>query len=234
MQRIINGRGKRLFSNSSFLKLKSLKVYTNISTTSSLPFSITNYRRQYQQFSSLSTKDPTAKRPNKICDPYEQNGKPLSYADASQKLSILDAGWKLSCYVEGDKDKRETNIIAGAAPDEREPVSSSSSSSTAMHSSACRRPPLALEKEYYHQTYIDASRFASIVASVAHNNNHYPKIIMERRLMKKEKAWRVVTTVQCYTEVLGGLSFHDFHIAMMIDVEVSREHVQKLCRVART
>jgi hypothetical protein len=52
---------------------------------------------------------------------------------------------------------------------------------------------------------------------------------MEQRLMKKEKAWRVVTTtVQCYREVLGGLSFHDFHIAMMIDMEVSREQVQSL------
>jgi pterin-4a-carbinolamine dehydratase len=194
-------------------------------------FSITNAgRRQYQQFSSLSPKDPTAKRPNKICDPYGQNGKPLSYADASQQLSILDSGWKLSCYEEGDDNERRINkktIPVDAATDQKEVESSSSS--TAIYSSARCLTPFALEKEYYHRNYVDASRFASIVASVAHNNNHYPKNIMEQRLMKKEKAWRVVTTtVQCYREVLGGLSFHDFHIAMMIDMEVSREQVQSL------
>lgn len=225
MQRIIIGRGKRLFINPSFLKSKSLGYAYNVTSYSSL-FSITKGRHQYQQFSSLSPKaDPTAKRPNKVCDPYGQNGKPLSYADAVQKLSILDSGWTLSCYDDEEDERVKGETPADAATDERE-VSSSSKATT--DSSPPRLPPFALEKEYYHQNYIDASRFASIVASVAHNNNHYPKIILERRLMKKEKTWRVVTTVQCYTEVLGGLSFHDFHIAMLIDVEVSREHVQKL------
>jgi Pterin-4a-carbinolamine dehydratase len=227
MQRIIIGRGKRLFINSSFLKLKSLDYAYNATSYSSLS-SITKGRHQYQQFSSLPPKvDPTAKRPNKVCDPYGQDGKPLSFADAVQKLSILDSGWKLCCHDgEEEEDERVKETPVDAATDGSSEVSSSS---TVIDSSAPPRlPPFGLENEYYHQNYIDASRFASIVASVAHNNNHYPKIILERRLMKKEKAWRVVTTVQCYTEVLGGLSFHDFHIAMMIDVEVSREHVQKL------
>ena len=88
--------------------------------------------------------------------------------------------------------------------------------------------PKAVQKEFYHENYLDASRFVFIIASVAHMNNHYPSISIERRLMKREKAWRVVSTVTCSTETLGGLSFNDFHIAMLIDVEVSREATQKI------
>jgi hypothetical protein len=53
-------------------------------------------------------------------------------------------------------------------------------------------------------------------------------ITIERQLMKREKAWRVVTSIKCRTETLGGLSFNDFHIAMLIDVEAGREEARKL------
>lgn len=153
----------------------------------------------FRTFSSSTTsRDPSARRPNKICDPYGQNGKPLSNSDASNQLSILEAGWRLD-YPE---TKTEDSNQEGN--------------------------PSALMKEYYHENYLDASRFASIVAAVAHVNNHYPMITIERQLMKREKAWRVVTSIKCRTETLGGLSFNDFHIAMLIDVEAGREEARKL------
>ena len=37
--------------------------------------------------------DPMAKKPNKVCDPYGQSGKPLDYHQAKSLLSTLDKGW---------------------------------------------------------------------------------------------------------------------------------------------
>lgn len=158
------------------------------------------------RYFSTKAKDPFARRPNKVCDPYGQGGKPLSSSDANQQLSILEPGWIL---VEGNDDVLNENIEN-------------------QESKLGEVIPKAVQKEFYHENYLDASRFVSIIASVAHMNNHYPTISIERRLMKREKAWRVVSTVTCNTETLGGLSFNDFHIAMLIDVEVSREATQKL------
>lgn len=155
---------------------------------------------------STKAKDPFARRPNKVCDPYGQGGKPLSSSDAKQQLSILEPGWKL--VVDNDGTIMEKTEF--------------------KESKLGEVIPKAVQKEFYHENYLDASRFVSIIASVAHMNNHYPSISIERRLMKQEKAWRVVSTVTCSTETLGGLSFNDFHIAMLIDVEVSREATQKL------
>jgi len=137
--------------------------------------------------------DPTAKRPNRICDPFGQNGQPMKMNEALSQLSLLDSGW----HIERNKDSMNDT-------------------------------PQYLQKEYYHSNYIDGSKFISKIAAVAHNNNHYPSIHLERRLMKKEKAWRVVSTVICHTVVLEGLSFNDFHIAMLIDVEVDRNEVKSL------
>lgn len=146
-----------------------------------------------QNSSSRCRMDPTAKRPNRICDPFGQNGQPMKMNEALSQLSLLDSGW----HIERNKDSMNDT-------------------------------PQYLQKEYYHSNYIDGSKFISKIAAVAHNNNHYPSIHLERRLMKKEKAWRVVSTVICHTVVLEGLSFNDFHIAMLIDVEVDRNEVKSL------
>lgn len=91
--------------------------------------------------------------------------------------------------------------------------------------------PQSLQKEFYHASFIDGSKFVSIVAAVAHMNNHYPTLSLERRLERENKAWAVVTTVQCHTPALGGLSYNDFHIAMLVDVEVAREDTKALLRL---
>jgi len=131
----------------------------------------------------------------------------LSRIDATNQLLILDEGWVLE--------------------DDQSPAGDEDEDEEIKHEENYVLPPQSLSKDYYHSNYIDASKFASVVAAVAHNNNHYPSIILERKLMKREKAWRVVTTVKCRTETLGGLSFNDFHVAMLIDVEAGREEVRR-------
>jgi pterin-4a-carbinolamine dehydratase len=87
-------------------------------------------------------------------------------------------------------------------------------------------PPKSLWKCFTHSDYLNAAKFVSILSAVAHNNNHYPTITIQRRLL--QKSWEVNTIVTCQTQVLNGLSYHDFYIAMMIDVEVQREEVVRL------
>ena len=87
-----------------------------------------------------------------------------------------------------------------------------------------------LTKQFYHSDYMSASKFLTTVAAVAHNNNHFPSISLERHLGRdgKRMGWRVITTVTCTTPTLAGLSTNDFHVAMLVDVETEREHVNKL------
>ena len=176
--------------------------FSTITTTTS---STTANRKNHNH-----RKDPTAKRPNRVCDPYGQNGQPMTKQEALNQLTILDPGWTL-IYQDREPNK-EGNTNDNNESNETEIV----------------HVPKYLQKEFHHLNYIDGSKFASVLAAVAHNNNHYPTIQLERRLLPKEKAWTVVTIITCHTTVLNGLSFHDFHIAMLMDVEVARKDVNDL------
>jgi pterin-4a-carbinolamine dehydratase len=133
-----------------------------------------------------SRPDPLARRPNRICDPYGLGGKPLSYNAASQQLQTLNDGWRLV----GDSMEEDSDTDQDS-------------------------PPSALVREFYHVDYLTAARFVKTIAAVAHVNNHYPTITIERRLLSKQAAWQVVTTVSCCTPNLEGLSHSDFYIAMV-------------------
>jgi pterin-4a-carbinolamine dehydratase len=148
--------------------------------------------------------DPMTRRPNKVCDPYGQGGKPLLSSEAKDQMATLDEGWVLM-YDNHDHDDETTIDREGNG-----------------------NVPKSLQKEFYHANYIHGSKFTSLVAAVAHMNNHYPTLSLERRLERKEKAWSVVTTVKCHTPTLGGLSYNDFHIALLVDVEVAREETRPL------
>ena len=86
---------------------------------------------------------------------------------------------------------------------------------------------MKLVRVFHHDSYTNASKFTNILTAIATQHNHYPpNIILQRKLGKKE--WKITTTVECFTPTLQGLSFHDFHIAMMIDVEITRTHIQSM------
>lgn len=93
-------------------------------------------------------------------------------------------------------------------------------------------PPLSLSREFLHPDYLSGAKFVHRMAAVAEINNHFPVISLERRLLSRQKAWQVVTTVKCRTEVLQGLSHNDFHIAMLMDAELVRPEVKALVREA--
>lgn len=128
--------------------------------------------------------DATAKRPTKVCDPYEQNGMALTPKQAAELAGTIDPKWKLN----GDST--------------------------------------VISREFLHNSFLDASKFAQQLSFIAFNNNHYPKISIERRLGKGK--WLFVSTAQCSTEVLRGLSFNDFQLCMLIDVEIETPTVKKM------
>jgi len=78
---------------------------------------------------------------------------------------------------------------------------------------ATNEPPTGLTRDFFHNDFLTASQFVTKIAAVATVNNHYPSILLERRLLPK--AWQVVTRVECRTLTLEGLSYNDFHIAMV-------------------
>jgi len=181
--------------------------------------SVLNTRVRHMSSQTSGRKDPTAKRPTKVCDPYGQSGKALSKLDAQGLMATLDEGWILEEAMSqqdhgGNACDDDSRMI-----DEMNGTSSSEATCTA---------PASICREYYHDNFITGSRFVAQVAAVAHNNNHYPCISLERRLMKREKAWRVVSVVKCFTPTLGGLSYNDFHLAMLVDVETARPEVAEL------
>jgi pterin-4a-carbinolamine dehydratase len=157
--------------------------------------------------------DPTARKPNQKCDPYGQKGKPLSYDEASLQLQTLDEGWVL--MPRKDTSVQSTKHVKNPSVEDDD-----------LPQSVLHLPPTSLMKRFSHSNYLDASKFTSIISAVAHNNHHYPTITIQRRLL--QKSWEINTIVSCHTQVLNGLSYHDFYIAMMIDVEVNREEVARL------
>lgn len=73
--------------------------------------------------------------------------------------------------------------------------------------------PTALVREFIVPDFVHGARLTSAVAAAAQLQNHFPRITMDRRIVRKE--WQTFVQVQCHTVVLGGLSTHDFHLAMV-------------------
>ena len=73
--------------------------------------------------------------------------------------------------------------------------------------------PLALTNDYEHPDFMVGARFLQKIAAVAQINAHFPLLYLEQRIVKKN--WQVVSVVHCHTKVLGRLSAHDFHLAMV-------------------
>jgi pterin-4a-carbinolamine dehydratase len=140
---------------------------------------------------SQSRPDPTAKRPNRVCDPYGQNGKPLTSREVQMLRATIHSDWR---FIARRSD--ETDPTSLQTPD-----------------SSLNDTPMSIVREFVHSDFLSGSRFLQCLAAVAQINAHYPSFLLERRVVQKN--WMVVSTVTCHTTVLGGLSTHDLHLAMV-------------------
>ena len=73
--------------------------------------------------------------------------------------------------------------------------------------------PWAIVREFIHPDFLNGASFVGKMAAVAEMNAHFPSVTLDRRIVCKQ--WQVVTQIRCHTFVLGGLSTHDFHLAMV-------------------
>lgn len=86
--------------------------------------------------------------------------------------------------------------------------------------------PLSLRRDFQHADFLSGARFLHKLAAVCVVHNHYGQLALNRTIVKKQ--WRVISTVILQTTVLGGLSTHDFHLAMEMDVESERTGTKEL------
>lgn len=134
--------------------------------------------------------DPTTKRPNRVCDPFQQGGKPLDAIQVQDLLTTLHQDWRV---------QTTTNIPNNDCPNETN------------HKSVAQ--PVALIREFYHTDFLVGSRFLQKIAAVAELNAHFPTLQLQRQI--NQKKWITRSSVRCHTLVLGGLSRHDFHLALV-------------------
>ena len=146
--------------------------------------------------------DPFARRPTAKCDPYGQGGKPLPLWEANALLATLDPRWKIEEEAAATKPTTDNEENASL-------------------------PPQELTREFIHPDFISGSKFVAKIAAVAQLNIHYPSIQLERRIVPKKKEWQVITQVRCHTLVLGGLSSHDFHLAMVSSLSFSLRSLKR-------
>lgn len=149
--------------------------------------------------------DPTSKRPNKICDPYGQGGKPLSLIEVEKLKGSISNKWTIEFRNDERFDEQQHNQIL----DNDEEVEKQQHEDTQQ-----LQYPFAIIREFIHPDYISGSRFIQKIAAIAQMNDHYPHSLrIDRRIYKKN--WQIVSYCQCHTFVLNGLSTNDFHIAMV-------------------
>ena len=158
--------------------------------------------------------DATAKRPNKVCDPYEQNGMPLSGEECQR---LMNLNYYSTAAAAASSTNKNVVVQQWKLLDCNRNIICNNNNIIDT-----TRPPMYLIREFEHLDYRMGHKFVSSMASVAFMNNHFPKISLHRKLLKHPHRWQVVTTIECHTQLLKGLSYNDFQIAMYMDFEVER------------
>jgi pterin-4a-carbinolamine dehydratase len=123
--------------------------------------------------------DATTGKPSKVCDPYENNGEPLSDSQCAQLLPTVSKHWVLD--DEGSALTREIEV----------------------------------------DNFMRGAKLLTTLAAVAFNDGHFPQLTLERRIGRGRR-WQEVVVVRCQTVVLGGLSYRDFLLALLMDAELEK------------
>ena len=78
-----------------------------------------------------------------------------------------------------------------------------------------------LIREIEVDNYMKGAQLLTTLAAVSFNDGHFPLLTLERRVGRKRR-WQEIVVVRCQTVVLGGLSFRDFQLAILMDVELEK------------
>ena len=79
----------------------------------------------------------------------------------------------------------------------------------------------ALTREIEVDNFMRGAKLLTTLAAVAFNDGHFPQLTLERRIGRGRR-WQEVVVVRCQTVVLGGLSYRDFLLALLMDAELEK------------
>ena len=79
----------------------------------------------------------------------------------------------------------------------------------------------ALVREIEVKNFYEGARLLTTIAAVAFNDGHFPLLTLDRRVGRRRR-WQDFVIVRCRTVVLGGLSYRDFMLAVLIDSELEK------------
>jgi pterin-4a-carbinolamine dehydratase len=194
--------------------------------------------------------DPTAKRPTVKCDPYGLSGQSLSFEECNNLLSTLDAGWRLidtTNSTGSPQNNGENKGDAESASEIAKPIflqklyhhqTFHNASKFLSHISLIAEntnhyPFLSMERVLVD----DLTKFSKAFPGNSDDSDGFKR-------KRKVKGWIFVSTVRCSTyrpptktaeeecsAVMRddkGLTYHDFHLAMGIDIEAGREVLKQL------
>ena len=77
----------------------------------------------------------------------------------------------------------------------------------------------ALVREFEVDNYMKGAQLLTTLAAVAFNDGHFPLLTLERRIGRRRR-WQQFVVVRCQTVVLGGLSYRDFNLPMLMNAEM--------------
>lgn len=157
--------------------------------------------------------DPFARRPTSKCDPYGQDGKPLTLDEALVLMRTVEPEWRIMMRKDDSGEKQDLDTSF-------ENISDGCDDGTFV--------PFAISKVFWHEEYMIGAKFSTHVAAVAQvNAQHFPhEVILSRKLHSRSKSWKICTQIICRTHVLQGLSHHDFYLATLIDIEAQRPEIR--------
>ena len=211
--------------------------------------STTQMESSTQQQQNLHEKrkvDPFAKRPSQKCDPYGLAGQSLSHKECLDWLLTLDSGWKL---IGGDTDSRhETEDSEEVLPIF---LQKQFYHATFHDASLFLSQISLLSTNLNHYPFLSMERVLvddlSIVSNIRNSEQDATSTSAQisKQKRRKVKGWVFVSTVRCSTyrppttthvdldkkddssqcKDNKGLTYHDFHLAMNIDIETNREGV---------
>ncbi len=185
--------------------------------------------------------DPFAKRPSQKCDPYGLAGQSLSLRECLDWLATLECGWKL--IHDGTEKQPETEeqvptflqkqFYHATFHDASQFLSHISLLSTNLN----HFPFLSMERVLVD----DLSSVSNSTTSDRKSDATSASSTQTSKQKRRVKGWVFVSTVRCSTyrppttradlerhDDLSqpkdkGLTYHDFHLAMNIDIESNRE-----------
>ena len=189
--------------------------------------------QQTQNLPSAKRKnDPFAKRPTQKCDPYGLAGQSLSLKECIDWLATLEEGWKL---IHSTEKRAGTEVEAPTF------LQKQFYHSTFHDASQFLSHISLLSANLNHYPFLSMERVLVDDLSEVSNSATSSCVQTSKQKRKRVKGWVFVSTVRCSTyrppttrvavetqydspeSKEKGLTYHDFHLAMNIDIESNRE-----------